>query len=211
MIRLRTLGSSDLRSAEDGELRQVLAQPKRFALLVNLVVAGRGAFHRRDTLFTLFWPESDAERARSSLRTGLHFLRRALGPGVIAGRGTEEVGIAPGAVWCDALAFDEALDAGRAAEALELYRGPFLAGFNLAGMADWERWLSGERERLRRRAVEAAESLATRAEEEGDAPAVARWARRVAALDPDDEGSLRRLMQRLAAHGDRAGAIYAYE
>ncbi|HEX8210507.1 MAG TPA: BTAD domain-containing putative transcriptional regulator [Longimicrobium sp.] len=211
MIRIRTLGSLDLRSAEDGELRQVLAQPKRFALLVYLVVAGRGSFHRRDTLFTLFWPESDAERARSSLRTGLHFLRRALGPGVIAGRGTEEVGIAPGAVWCDALAFEEELDAGRAAEALELYRGPLLAGFNLAGMADWERWLSGERERLRRRAVEAAESLAARAEEEGDAPAVLRWSRRAAALDPDDEGSLRRLMQRLAAHGDRAGAIYAYE
>jgi DNA-binding SARP family transcriptional activator/Flp pilus assembly protein TadD len=211
MIRLRTLGSLDLRSAEDGELRQVLAQPKRFALLVYLVVAGRGAFHRRDILFTLFWPESDADRARSSLRTGLHFLRRALGSGVIAGRGTEEVGIAPGAVWCDALAFEEALDAGRAAEALDLYRGAFLAGFNLAGMGDWERWLSGERERLRRRAVEAAESLAARAEEEGDARAVARWARRAAALDPDDEGSLRRLMQRLAAHGDRAGAIYAYE
>ncbi|HEX8453817.1 MAG TPA: BTAD domain-containing putative transcriptional regulator [Longimicrobium sp.] len=211
MIRIRTLGSIDLRSAEDGELRQVLAQPKRFALLVYLVVAGRGAFHRRDTLFTLFWPESDAERARSSLRTGLHFLRRALGAGVIAGRGTEEVGIAPGAVWCDALAFEEALDAGRAAEALELYRGPLLAGFNLAGMADWERWLSGERERLRRRAVEAAESLAARAEEEGDVPAVARWSRRAAALDPEDEGTLRRLMQRLAAHGDRAGAIYAYE
>lgn len=211
MIRLRTLGSIDLRTAEDGELRQVLAQPKRFALLVYLVLAGRGVFHRRDILFTLFWPESDGERARSSLRTGLHFLRRALGTGVIAGRGTEEVGIAPGAVWCDVLAFEEALDAGRAAEALELYRGPFLAGFNLPGMMEWERWLSAERERLRRRAVEAAESLATRAEEEGDAPAVARWARRVAALDPEDEGALRRLMQRLAAHGDRAGAIYAYE
>ncbi|HLL83383.1 MAG TPA: hypothetical protein VK420_12050, partial [Longimicrobium sp.] len=104
MIRLRTLGSIDLRSAEDGELRQVLAQPKRFALLVYLVIAGRGAFHRRDTLFTLVWPESDAERARSSLRTGLHFRRRALGSGVIAGRGGEEVGITPGTVWCDALA-----------------------------------------------------------------------------------------------------------
>lgn len=211
MIQLRTLGSIDLRSPEDGELRQVLAQPKRFALLVYLAVAGRGAFHRRDTLFTLFWPESDAERARSSLRTGLHFLRRALGSGVIAGRGTEEVSIAPGAVWCDALAFEEELDAGRPEAALELYRGPFLAGFNLAGMVEWERWLSGERERLRRRAVEAAESLAARAEEEGDGPTVARWSRRVAALEPEDEGSLRRLMQRLATHGDRAGAVYAYE
>ncbi|MBD0319618.1 MAG: hypothetical protein ICV87_04745, partial [Gemmatimonadetes bacterium] len=211
MIRLRTLGTLDLRSPEQDELRQVLAQPKRFALLVYLAAAGGGAFHRRDTLFTLFWPESDAERARSSLRTALHFLRRALGPEVIASRGAEEVGVAAGAVWCDALAFDAELEAGRPEAALELYRGPFLAGFNLSGVAEWERWVSVERERLRRRAVEAAELLAARAEEDGDARAVAKWARRAAALEPEDEGSLRRLMTRLAATGDRAGAVYAFE
>ena len=209
-IQLRTLGSLDLRSSQGEELRQVLAQPKRFALLVYLV-AGRGAFHRRDTLFTLFWPESGAERARSSLRTALHFLRRALGPEVITGRGTEEVAVAPGTVWCDAAAFEAELEAGRAEAALELYRGPFLAGFNLAGMGEWERWLGEERERLHRRAVEAAESLAARAEEEGDPRAVMRWARHAAALEPDDEGTLRRLMERLASIGDRAGAVYAYE
>jgi DNA-binding SARP family transcriptional activator len=211
MIRLRTLGTLDLRSPEQDELRQVLAQPKRFALLVYLAAAGGGAFHRRDTLFALFWPESDAERARSSLRTALHFLRRALGAEVIASRGTEEVGVAAGTVWCDALAFEAELDAGRPVAALELYRGPFLAGFNLAGVAEWERWVSVERERLRRRAVEAAEMLAARAEENGDVQAVAKWARRAAALEPEDEGSLRRLMTRLAATGDRAGAIYAFE
>ncbi len=211
MIQLRTLGSLDLRSSRDEELRQVLAQPKRLALLVYLVVAGRGAFHRRDTLFTLFWPESGAERARSSLRTALHFLRRALGPEVITGRGTEEVAVAAGTVWCDAAAFEAELEAGRAEAALELYRGPFLAGFNLAGMGEWERWLDEERERLHRRAVEAAESLAARADEEGDPRAVMRWARHAAALEPDDEGTLRRLMERLASIGDRAGAVYAYE
>lgn len=211
MIQLRTLGSLDLRSPEEGELRQVLAQPKRFALLVYLAVAGRGAFHRRDTLFTLFWPESDEERARSSLRTALHFLRRALGADVIATRGTEEVGIAPGSVSCDALAFEAERAAGRPEAALELYGGSFLPGFNLTGMAEWDRWMSAERERLRRHAVEAAESLAACAERAGDAAAVAHWARRVATLEPDDEGALRRLMARLAATGDRAGAIYAFE
>lgn len=205
------LGTLDLRSTEQAELHQILAQPKRFALLVYLAAAGGGAFRRRDTLFTLFWPESDAERARSSLRTALHFLRRALGPEVIASRGTEEVGVAGGTVWCDALAFEAELDGGRPEAALELYRGPFLAGFNLSGVAEWERWVSVERERLRRRAVEAAEVLAARAEEDGDAQAVAKWARRAAALEPEDEGSLRRLMTRLAATGDRAGAVYAFE
>jgi serine/threonine-protein kinase len=210
MIQLRTLGTLDLRSPEHDELRQVLAQPKRFALLVYLAVAP-GPFQRRDTLFALFWPESDAERARGSLRTALHFLRRALGAGVVAGRGTEEVGLAEGALWCDARAFEAELAAGRAEAALELYRGPFLAGFNLAGVAEWERWVADERERLRRLAVDAAESLARDAEAGGDTRGVLRWARRAAALDPDDEGALRRMMERLARAGDGAAAIQAYE
>lgn len=64
MIRLHTFGALDLRSAEGRELRGVLAQPKRTALLAYLVLASPRGFHRRDTLLTVFWPEFDQERAR---------------------------------------------------------------------------------------------------------------------------------------------------
>ena len=67
MIRLRTLGALDLRAVDGEELRTVLAQPKRFALLAYLAVATPRGAHQRDTLIALFWPEQDSEHARNAL------------------------------------------------------------------------------------------------------------------------------------------------
>ena len=53
MIRLRVLGSIELENSNGSELRAILAQPKRFALLVYLASTPR-VFHRRDTLLALF-------------------------------------------------------------------------------------------------------------------------------------------------------------
>ncbi len=128
MSELRTLGALELRAAGGGVLESVLAQPKRIALLVYLAVAAPGRLHRRDALLALFWPEADEARARNSLSQALHFLRRSLGEGVLVSRG-EEIGLDPAQLWCDAVAFEQVLDAGQLAEALRLYRGEFLPGF----------------------------------------------------------------------------------
>ena len=45
----------------------VLAHPQRLALLTYLAAAGGNAFHRRDELFALLWPDADTERARNTL------------------------------------------------------------------------------------------------------------------------------------------------
>src|SRR5215208_4043159 len=109
MIRLLTLGAVDLRN--DGrEMSTVVAQPKRLALLVYLASARPRGFHSRDTLLALFWPESDGERARNSLRQALHHLRRSLGEGAVPGRGDREVGVDPALVECDAASFDQAVE-----------------------------------------------------------------------------------------------------
>jgi len=142
VVRFHALGALELRGAHGEELRSVLVQTKRLALFAYLALAKPARLHRRDSLVALFWPESDAERARLALRQALHFLRRALGEGVIVGRGDEEIGIAPEALWCDVVAFEIALDGGRCAEALELYRGDLLPGC-------YDEWLLPERERLR--------------------------------------------------------------
>ena len=128
MIELRTLGSLELTSAESSAVGSVLAQPRRAALLCYLALAAPRGFHRRDTLFALFWPEYDAEQARHALRQSVYFLRRALGPKTIVSRGDEELALAPEQVHCDVWHFDAALDQGRPAEALALYRGELLAG-----------------------------------------------------------------------------------
>src|SRR5829696_10387611 len=113
LFELRTLGTLDLRASDGRVLHALLAQPKRLALLSYLCVATPRGLHRRDALVALFWPESNREHARTSLRGALHVLRRSLGEATLVTRGDEEVSIAPDLVWCDAVAFDEAVAAGR--------------------------------------------------------------------------------------------------
>lgn len=211
VIRFHALGALDLRAADGRRLLSVLAQPKRVALVAYLAIGSSRGFKRRDSLLGVFWPDVEQERARHALRQAVYVLRRSLGGEVIVSRGDEEIGIADDEVWCDALAFERAVDAGATAEALEWYKGDLLPGFFLADALEFERWLDAERQRLRRLASDAAWSLAALRESEGNPAAAAHWARRAVELDPWDESSLCRLLQLLDGIGDRAGAIRAYE
>lgn len=210
MIELRTLGTLDLRGTGGHELRRVLQQPKRLALLAYLAVATPRRFHRRDALLALFWPELDTEHARGALRRSLHFLRRIVGENVIISRGDEEVGLAEGALWCDTTAFEDALAAQALEQAIALYRGDLLQGFYISGAPDFERWLDGERARLRELAATGGWTLAERVAQERpvDAARLGRW---VAALEPHDDATARRLVSLLASTGDRTGAVRAYD
>jgi len=213
MIQLQTLGGSDLTDPDQrAELHAVLAQPKRFGLLVYLTLAGAHRFRRRDTLVGLFWPELDADHARGALRQALRFLRRQLGVGVLTSRGEEEIGVNQDALCCDATEFALACQTSDWKRAIELYRGDLLAGVHLPGTsAEFERWLDNERERLRRLAAAAAWSLVLAAEQAGDLVHAAPLARRAVELSPDDEAGVRRFMRILDSKGERAGALQAYE
>lgn len=209
---LRLLGPVDLLAPDGQRLEGILSQPKRLALLVYLVLACRTGFCRRDTLLALFWPELDGEHARGALRQALRFLRRALGEGALVTRGDEEVGVDQALLWCDAVAFERAVTAGRSAEAMALYRGEFMDGFHLGDAApEYEEWLSRERTRLRGLAARAAWALADASRALGDGAAALEWGRRAVTLAPADEGVLRRLVMLLDGLGDRAGALRAYE
>lgn len=211
MIELLTLGVVDIR-ADGRDAGAVLRQPKRLALLAYLAADPPRRFHRRDALLALFWPELDAEHARSALRRSLHFVRKALGAEVLAGRGDEEVGVPEEALWCDAAELERALEAGDAERALSMYQGPFLAGLHVeGGSSEFQEWLDRRREQLRRRVAGAAVSLADRAEREGRSAQAAGWARRAVELLPDDEAAIRRLLTLLDRDGDRTGAIQAYD
>ena len=213
MLQLRTFGASDLVDSDGrGELHGILAQPKRFGLLVYLALTSSHRFRRRDTLVTLFWPELDAEHARGALRQALRFLRGELGPGVLISRGEEEIGVDRDALCCDATEFERACQSAEPTRALQLYRGDLLAGVHLPDTsAEFERWLENERERLRRLAAAAAWSLVVAAEQAGDLVTAAPWARRAVELSPNDEAGLRRFMRILDRKGERAGALKAYE
>jgi TolB-like protein/DNA-binding SARP family transcriptional activator/Flp pilus assembly protein TadD len=211
MLELRTLGALELTSAESNAVSSVLAQPRRAALLCYLALAAPHGFHRRDTLFALFWPEEDAEQARHALRQSVYLLRRTLGAKTIVSRGTDELALAPDQVRCDVWELEAAITQGRPADALALYRGELLPGFHISGAPEFERWLDQERVRVKRLAVEAAWALAGERERESDAAGAVEAARCAVALVPEDETAIRRLMILLERVGDGVAAVRAYE
>src|SRR5439155_889925 len=91
MIELRLIGRVSLTGVEGREVRNLLGQPRRLALLAFLAAATPRGFHRRDSLLPLFWPELDQEHARAALRQALHVLRANLGAETVPSRGNEEV------------------------------------------------------------------------------------------------------------------------
>ena len=211
MVELRLLGPIQLTAPGGGDVETLVRRSKRAALLAYLAAAVPRGFHRRDKLVALFWPELDDQHARAALSQALYVLRNALGDGAIVTQGDEEVGLGDDAIWCDAAAFEAALDAGRSAEALALYRGELLDGFFIPNAPGFERWLDVERARLRQRAAEGAWALAEAKAAGGDAIEAARWGRRAGELLPGDEAVARRLMAFLHRLGDRPAAIRAYE
>jgi serine/threonine-protein kinase len=208
LLELRLLGSLELRDASGAEIRPVLQQPKRLALLAYLALTPSGGFRRRDSLVGLFWPDLDGEHARGALRRSLYFLRRACGDDVIVSRGEDDVGIRPDALWCDVSAFEQGLASTRPADALVLYRGDLLEGFYVAGAPAMEQWLDLERNRLRAAAARAAWSVA---DASGPTAEGVAWARRAVELAPLDDRGVRRLLTALQKAGDTAGAIRAFD
>ena len=210
MYELRTLGTLDLRCDRGNSIPSVLAQPKRFALLVYLAVARPRGFHRRDTLLGMFWPEKDHEHARAALRNAVYFLRRSLAPEVLVNRGEGEISVDATLLRTDAGALEAALGTSDWGTALALYGGDFLKGFFLSACPEFDDWLERERDRLRLAAARAAWAAAMRDVEAGDLVLAQRSARKALSLAPTDEHALRSFLEALAAAGGRAGAADVY-
>jgi DNA-binding SARP family transcriptional activator len=180
------------------------------AVLAYLVLARPRGFHSRDTIIAMLWPEADKASARHALRNALHGIRQALGE-VIVSAGDEQVGVDRERISCDAIDLETDLAAGRYAEAISRYDGELLQGFHVADAPDFEHWLSAERSRLHDSVFRAAAAWAETCRGRGDVDGALLAARRAYALAPDDEASLRRLMEILAMAGDRAGALREYD
>ncbi len=212
MIELCLLGPQALRGSDGQELSGLPAQPKRFALLAYLALAGSDGYHRRDTLAAIFWPDLDQFAARRALRNTIYHLREALGDGVIVTRGDDVVAIDPAMLASDVTRLGEAFAAGRHEEVVERYRGELLAGVHFANAGEgFEEWLSRERMRISDLVMRALRSLVEREDQAGNIVAAAHWAQRACALAPGDESWLRRAMTLLHRGGDVGGALRLYD
>jgi DNA-binding SARP family transcriptional activator/TolB-like protein len=212
MIELTLLGLQSVRASDGREFGSLAAQPKRFAFLAYLAIAGGAGYHRRDTLTAMFWPELDQFAARRALRNTLYHLREAIGDGVLITRGDDAIAIDRTSLTCDVTKLSAAATEGRFEEAVDYYKGELLAGvhFPNAGEA-FEEWLSRERARIVGLVLRSLRALAERDEAAGNYEGAVRWAQRACALAPDDENWLRRSMSLLDAGDDRGSALRLYE
>ncbi|HEU4556919.1 MAG TPA: BTAD domain-containing putative transcriptional regulator [Longimicrobium sp.] len=204
MLRIHTFGALAVRSG-DRAMAGAAAQPRRLAVLAVLARAGtRGV--TRDKLLALLWPDSPEEPARRALAQALYALRRDLGSDE-AFLGTRDVRLNPDVIASDVGDFEAALAEGDPERAVGLYAGPFLDGFRVPGLDEFDRWIETERAALALRFGEALETLAGRAAAAGDHAGAVAWWRRLAGADPLSARVAVRLMRALDAAGDRAGAL----
>jgi predicted ATPase/DNA-binding SARP family transcriptional activator len=207
------------------------AYNKARALLAYLVVEADRT-HQRDTIVGLLWPEMTDVAARTNLRQVLTSLRDTIGSGdpaapfLITTRDTLQFNPASDYT-LDVTHFVALLEAcakhrhrhmsrcpacaARLEEAVQLYRGDFLAELSSVDSAPFEEWLVLKREALHQRAVEALTHLAHYHERWGDVPRARQLLTRLIELEPWDEMAHAHLMCLLAQAGQRSAALAQYE
>ncbi len=187
------------------------------ALLAYLAVeAGRP--HDRLVLATLLWPNLPERSALQNLRQTLSRLNKSLpvAPGEMSLLLTvqQEVSLNP-ALSCSLDVTDfQQLAVGATSEleaAAALYKGEFLAGFNLSDNELFEEWVILTREVLHRQALEVFYTLATYYEEQEVYEKAIHYARRQLALEPWREEAHQQLIRVFALSGQRGSALAQYE
>ncbi|HEX6460787.1 MAG TPA: AAA family ATPase [Thermoleophilaceae bacterium] len=196
MLDVRLAGG--LAVAADGEELPAPASRRARSLLAYLAL--RPGPQSRAQLAARFWPEVLDESARASLRVALTELRQALGAAashLVATRDT--VALEGADLRVDTRAFDEALARGDVTAALAACSGEILDGFE-------DEWALDARRQHAERLAEALEHAAASTDDPLEA---IRLTRAQVTLDPLAEAANRRLIERLAAAGDRAAALAA--
>jgi DNA-binding SARP family transcriptional activator len=188
-------------------------------LVMAYLVTARGRSVARDELLDLLWPVDPPDEPGEVLSALLSRTRRALGRGVIEGRRDLELVLPEGTVVDLEAAHDAA---GRAELALhaEEWRAAWESAAEAAGIAargfltgEDSPWVEERRrdvEQLRVRSLEAfaAAGIALGGPERSGAE---RAAREIVAAAPYSESGHRLLMEALAARGDVAEALRAYD
>lgn len=208
MLAIRLLGSPQVLSAG-----QPLSLTRRKSRAVLYYLAAHPQPVARSQLLALLWPDHSAATARHNLRTTIYHLRQMLGDDLQLD--SEWLALAEG-VDVDTRALVAWLhrpnpDDAALAAALARYQGDFLTGFDLPDAQEFEDWITVERERYRRLAINGFATLSRRREQAGDFPAALAALQQALAIDPFQEDLQRAALRLHYLAGDRAGAIRRYE
>ncbi len=234
-LNLAFLGTPEVR--HNGHLLTFRTR-KALALLTYLAV--KGGMHSRAKLTTLFWPESEEEQCRATLRSTLVYVRKALGEmndpslshlliehDVIGFNGASDFDLdlnilraaflltRPGASALGGQGMaEEARDhhvLTRLMQAVAIYRGDFLEGFSLPDAPDFDAWLGTERAYWHRRMDTIFHHLAQVQWQRGELRDAIETTTRWMTHDPFNEIAYQRLMQVHIAAEDRTAAWQTYD
>ena len=203
MLYIRLFGTPRLED-DDGVVSGRATQRHPVALLALLATAPESSVSR-DKVLALLWPETDTDRARARLNTAVHAIRSAAGAESLVSAG-DDLRLDPARISVDVSTFEAAVAQGAHEEAVGLYGGPLLDGFHL-GSGTFDRWLDGERDRLRRQYWRSLEALAEAAAGAGRPAAAVEWWQKRAAEEPFSGRVAVKLMEAQVAAGNPAGAL----
>jgi len=198
---------------------------KALALLSYLAVTNES--HSRDTLASLFWPEYNQEAAFNTLRVNIHTLRKVFGEEWFC-IDRDQIGLTNNSnVWVDVQHFHQLIAECQThshsmadacvncirplTEAIQLYRGNFLAGVALQSSApfdDWQRFQNGT---LLQETLSALKKLVHCYSTQGEFSQAITYAQQWLAFDPLDEPAHQTLMQLYAWSGQRSAALNQYK
>ncbi|OLC75086.1 MAG: hypothetical protein AUH78_09825 [Gemmatimonadetes bacterium 13_1_40CM_4_69_8] len=207
MIRFQTLGTLEV-TMDGAAAPSELNWKKNVALLLYLARAPRRRC-TREQLIGLLWPDKADEAARQSVREAIRTLRQYVGEGLTATGDVIE--LADDAIQLDTDQLERLVKQRDWAHTTPLINGDFLDGFKITGASGFEDWLTVERSHWHGLSMDAllrhAEERLDAGDELGADPPLVK-ARKI---DSFSQRALRLQMRRLAATGDRSGAVQLFD
>lgn len=221
-MRLYLLGTPKV-EADSQQLK--IGRQKAFALLSYLAVTRQ--MHRRETLASLLWPDTEPSLAYSYLRRDFSALKKELGSDWFESD-RHSLGFVPKAdFWSDTVQFRTALDRCSShghplsevcpdclaplSEAVELYRGDFLTGFDLPDSTAFDEWKNFEILDFRTDMVGALTRIIDGYSAYGNYDIAITYTRRWLRLDPLHEPAHQKLIELYARSGNWSAAEQHYD
>src|SRR6516164_215968 len=187
--------------------------PKKARALLGYLAAQGGQAVSRERLADLLWPYQGSEQARHSLRNCLLELRKALGPSGARHLVADFANCRIQDAVVDLDRFERLSRSRNRPElqaAAELYRGEFLADFDIDS-EPFQEWLAAERDRTLARICDILQRLIAAQDAAGEADAAIQSGRRLVALAPLSEFGQRALMRAYGRAGRRGEALRQYK
>ena len=220
MIRIRLLG----RFAVDHDGQEIARRAfggKLARRLLRLLALRRGTLVSKDLIAEALWPDEPPADAPGNIEILVSRIRRALGDRTLIRTGPGGYILDDDRCWIDAEAFLAAVQAGRSGLAVRPVQAlaSFRAALDIWGGEPlpedtYTDWAQADRRRLWTAYLEALDGAATAALDSAGTTAAAEaacWAGQAVAAEPLRESSVLLLVRALAAAGDQAAALGAFD